>query len=148
VSRYGAVKLLLVSLPVVLVVFDGGGEQSIAKSRFPYRSRSNMDFLSAQFVPNPDSPKSVVRVVFVQGRGGGRLPASMTVKAAPRFATILCLKDEKRLVYPLEARASGESGDSVPLVWQVGNSNSEFCRRHCGSGSRDKEGEIKWGFDC
>jgi hypothetical protein len=31
---YGAVELFLVSLPVVLVVFDGGGKQSVAKRRF------------------------------------------------------------------------------------------------------------------
>ena len=35
--EYGAVQLFLVSLPVVLVVFDGGGKQSVAKRRFSYK---------------------------------------------------------------------------------------------------------------
>ena len=38
-------------------------------------------------IPNPDSPKNTS-----QSRMESNIPASITVKAAPRLATILCLE--------------------------------------------------------
>jgi hypothetical protein len=91
---YGAVELFLVSLPMVLVVFDGGGKQSVAKRRFSYRHT-----VKQRLFPRGTGASYLGQIHLRKVSkspcdcGEGQLPASMTVKAAPRFATILCLSE-------------------------------------------------------
>jgi hypothetical protein len=86
---------------------------------FPANSQSNMDF----FLPRREGryliqirllhTRQSLVVVCKEGRG---VPASMTVKAAPRLATILCLEERKVVSLPPETQTRLEAGEKGPAT--------------------------------
>jgi hypothetical protein len=73
----GAVDLLLVAALVIGIVLDGGGEESVDKGSLS----------QARLSGNLQTGSLVLKL----NLGHSKLRHTIIVKAAPRFATILCL---------------------------------------------------------
>ena len=84
-NLHSLIYLLSVTSPVVCIVFYGCGEQSVDESSFPQaRFASDLGFISRIHIHLDEE-----------------LP-TMIVKAAPRFATILCLKQVISPLLPIQ----------------------------------------------